>query len=246
MIVYTSDMPTQGKLNEKVTEINVMPLTFGELLGYLGDEQLTPAREYIRALNYMVKVDQRVADISLLDVDYIMYLFKSLSASKDASLEFKVRCDHCGKVHNLKLHLNEISFKDIDDTLANIQSINIGGKTISLHYTTIGEFIKFISTVGRYNENIDIDVLKLASMLVCTPSESLNILLNAVQDDIALINYLQVSLLKLAEPVEVKCPKNTELRGTTATFSMSAVDIFHDILQSNQVINDKILFGKVS
>lgn len=246
MIVRTADMPTQGKITKLVQAINVYPLTFGELLKYLGDEQLTPTREYIKGLEFMISKDPGVGELSILDADYILYVFKALSASKEAKLNLTVKCDHCGEKHRMSLKLNQVEFSDIKPEALNIRSITLSGHDIKIRYTTINEFIKFVKELGRFVENTNIDTLKLASMFSLSASESMNLLNNSMQEDIALINYLDSLLFKIITPVVIPCPDHPELRGTTAAFTMSAVDIFRDIIQFNPVTNKQILFEQVS
>lgn len=245
MLVKTVDMPDQGKLSPLVEMVNIEPLTFGELLKYLGDEQLTPAREYIRSLNYLVNIDPNIGNLSILNADYILYVFKALSASKETKLVLSCKCEHCGKTHNHKMMLNEIEFKDVAEEAMKVKSVKLIDDHIKIKYPTINEFIKFVGRLGRYQENINIDTLKLASMLdVQVESSAVTIISNCRQEDIALINCLDNMWFKLVVPVPIPCPDNLDKRGTTATFSMSAVDIFLDIVQLNPITGDQILFGE--
>lgn len=238
-------MPTRGLLTKDVTQVEVFPLTFGELLKYLGDEQLTPAREYIRAFKFMISKDENIAKISLLDADYLSYVFGALSASKDAKITAACECKHCHKIHRQGVKLNEIQFNDITNEAMSIRQITLGGQDILFRYPTIKDFIDFVGSLGRFAENIKIDTLKLACMLDTNVNKAINAINNSVQEDIALINYLDSILFNLIKPVEILCPDHLDLRGTTATFSMSAVNIFRDIVQYNTITDDQILFREI-
>ena len=246
MILRTADMPTKGVLNPEVSMIDVPPLTFGEMLKYLNDEQLTPFRDYLHALEYIISRDPRIGMVSILDADYILYVFKAISSSKDSKLRITADCQHCHKKHSRLIDLNQVEYQDINEDALNIKEVELGEEKIKFRYPTISEFIKFASSVGRYKENLGIDVIKLASMLdTGSIEESVDLVMNATSEDIAVISYLDDQLFKIITPLEISCPTHPELRGTTAAFTLSAVDIFQDILQFNQVTESKILLRKV-
>lgn len=245
MIVRASDMPTGGKLSD-VGQVTIMPLTFGELLKYLGDEQMTPLREYIHALEWMKSIDPNIGRCSLLDADYLLYVFKALSSTKDAKIIINTECQHCHNTHSLSLHLNEIEFRDITDQALKIKEITLSDRKIRFKYVTIDEFILTVGKLGKIPTTFNIDIIKLVSMLNIFPGEALKLIERSVQKDIALINYLDTLLFQLIKPIEIKCPDNPNSRGTTAAFRMSAVDIFRSIIQLNPITNDQISFGEAS
>lgn len=238
-------MPTRGLLSD-VGQVTIMPLTFGELLKYLGDEQMTPLREYVHALNCMKAIDPNIGRCSLLDADYLLYIFKALSATKDARIVLNVTCDHCHKNHSATIHLNQIEFRDVSERALRIKDITLSGRKIRFKYVTIDDFIETVGKLGRIPEIFNVDTIKLVSMLGILPGEALKILERSVQEDIALINYLDTLLFQLIKPIEVQCPDNRNLRGSTATFRMSAVDIFRSIIQLNSITDNQISFGEVS
>lgn len=243
MIVKVSDLPTQGRLTFSVTDFEITPLTFGELLRYLGDEQLTPTREYVRALSYLVSRDPNIGELKILDADYIIYIFKAISSTKDAKLSLGCTCPHCHKYHQKDVKLNSISFNDISEQALTVKSVKLLDRTVKIKYTTISEFISFVGNLPRKIENVNIDTLKLLSMLDVPAMDMVAILEKSVQEDIALINYLDNIWFKLVDPVEINCTEYTERR-TTVAFQMSAVDIFRSIVQLNPVTPDQILFGE--
>ena len=75
MLINSSQLPDKGKRSSGVGSFNIYPLTFRELLRYLGDEQTTETQEYVRALTYMVQLDPEIAKVSLLNADYLIYIF---------------------------------------------------------------------------------------------------------------------------------------------------------------------------
>ena len=245
MLINSSQLPDKGKRSSGVGSFNIYPLTFRELLRYLGDEQTTETQEYVRALTYMVQLDPEIAKVSLLNADYLIYIFKALSASKDLKLILRCNCEYCGKPHSVSVKLNAIEFNDLSDKALSIKYVTINGKKIRFGYSTIGDFIAFIGRLGRYEDNIGIDALKLACMLKLPIDESLKVISNAHQDGIAVIHKLDQMLFNLIEPIYIKCPEHKELRGTAATFRMSAADFFQDVLQLSKLDEDSILFDEI-
>lgn len=239
-------MPTKGIISKQVNQVNIFPLTFGELLKYLGDEQLTTFREYIRAFQFMIKADPGIGELSILDMDYLLYIFKAVSSSKDSRLTITTKCSHCGERHSISLKLNQIEFYDIDEKYLTIDSINLDSTEIKIKYITINEFIYLSGKLDRKMEGLNIDLIKLACMLDLDIIAAINLLSKCQTEDIALINHLDNKLFKVIKPVEIKCPNNPNLRGTTATYTMSAVDIFRDIIRLNPIAENQISFREVS
>lgn len=233
-------MPTNGYLTFRVTQVDIKPLTFGELIKYLGDEQLTPSREYIRALKYLISKDPGIGELSILDADYILYIFKSISSSNESKLVVSCVCDHCKNKHSKSFKLNKIEFSDVNEQAMKIDHITLAGRQIKIKYPTINEFIEFFGKLGRFEDSREIDILKLLSMMDLNPNEAIPLLDNLIQGDIALINYLDTALFKLVKPLTIPCPDYPNLRGTTAAFVMSAVDIFRSIIHLNTTLTDKI------
>lgn len=245
MLINSSQLPDRGKRSSGVGSFNIYPLTFRELLKYMGDEQTTETQEYVRALTYMVQLDPKVGMLSVLNSDYLVYVFKALSASKDLKLVLSCKCDYCSKNHTLSVPLNQIEFNDLSDKALNINSIKINDLKIRIQYTTIAEFIAFVGKLGRFDDSLGVDALKLASMLKLPVNDAIRIISEATQEGIAVIHELDGLLFNLIEPIYIKCPEHKNLRGTAATFRMSAADFFQDVLQLNRVSEDSILFDEI-
>lgn len=204
MIVYSRDLPTKGLVaRAKVCELT--PMNFGELLKFLGDEQLTSLREYVRNLECMIKHDPRVGDFSLLDADNLLFMFQVVTINKSLSIPITIRCPHCGKFHTKSINSNEIEFTDLSEDALEIFKVKLDGKYHSIKYVTISEFIEKVSKLPRYIESEKLNLVKLITMLDVPVSMAANLVLNAVQEDISTLNYLDNLWFDLISPIEIKC-----------------------------------------
>lgn len=244
MIVYSRDLPTRGYLS-KIDQFKLNPMNFGEILKYLGDMELTKLRDYIKDLQYLIERDPKIADVNLLDAEYILFLFKLITINKELKFKINVPCKECDKeYHSISVSSADLSFKDIPNEYMSIQTVELGGETILFKYPTIAEFIEFVAELPRYIEDIRIDVIKLASMLDIHPQIALKKIMEAEGEDITMINVLDNMLFDSVQPIQTICPVTK--RGITAPVPLSAVDIFRSILESNPIATTKIQFRQIS
>jgi hypothetical protein len=223
MILTKSDLPSQGFFSvAEDNTIEIKPLTFGELIRYLGDPQLDKIREYIRALNFLINKDPRIGQVNILDADYLIYLFKAVSSSKGASFSVSAVCTKCKSNLSTQVKAKNLFVNKITNEGLTIDSINLANQDIKIRYITINEFINFISRLDLLgNNDLPIDVIKLASMLeVDSPNKALSYITEASLDDISLISYLDSLWFHTVQPIKLNCHNCKDEGGATVGFAV--------------------------
>lgn len=246
MVIIDNDTPTEGYLT-KFEKADIFPLTFKELLKYIGDEQMNKTREYLRALEYMIQRSPSLDLASILDADYLIYLFKSISTSKSAEFTVSVKCSHCGNIHTNVIKTSNISYSPIDKKNMSLTQVELGGRQVPIIFRTIGDFIKFAYKVLSVSPELSIEELRLISLLGVSIKDAVTLVTEATTDDISTISYLDNTLFSSMNSIIILCTeeKHKDKRGTTASVSLSAVDIFRDIVQLNRIEQHKLQFGEV-
>lgn len=247
MIIYSRDLPTRGLLGGR-SSANIYPMKFDELLEFIGDQQLTSFREYISKLSVLVNKDPNIGEFSLLDADNILFLFDAITINKQLTFPITVKCPYCGKNHTVQVKSNEVEFRDLPDKAISILTVKLNDKLYPIKYITINEFINKIAKLPRYLENKSINTIKLISMIDTPLTVSTNLVLSATQEDIATLVLLEKLWFNLINPIKVECDipdsETNEKRYFTAAISLSAVDTFQKIFESNPVTEDKIQFSE--
>lgn len=243
MIVYSRDLPTRGFLSS-VDQVTITPMNFGQILKYIGDEELTKLRDYVKGLTYLIEHDPRIAKVNILDAEYLLFLFKLVTINKELKFRVNVPCPECKQLHPITVSSADLSFKDIPNEYMSIQTVELGGEEILFKYPTIQDFIDFVSELPRYVDELRIDLIKLACMLDLHPQVAISMILEASGEDITLINVLDNMLFDSVQPIKTICPETK--RGITASVPLSAVDIFRSIVESNPITAAKIQFRQIS
>lgn len=246
MQITSQYLPTMGRDKGDQT-FTLRPLTYKEIYDYINNEELSPIRYFIKDLKLLESIDPNLANASILDATYLIYLEKALTISEELSFNYSYKCPHCGKIHKGSINSQSIVFRDIDQRYLELNSIVLQDTELPFKIPTISEFISFASRIPRKLENIDINIIKLASLFSWMYDKNVGYLidkfLNATRDEIKLITLLKSVYFELIEPIKVKCEKGGE---TVVALGDVTTDMFHLLLSNTTIDRSKIQFKQAS
>lgn len=245
MIVLESDCPTMGRFSLKKNEFSLRPLVYSEILDYVNNKELTDYRSFLKDLKILLKMDQRIAEASILDADYLIYLMKALTISDELKLTLSYHCQACNEVHVFQTDSRNIIFNDLDEQYYRLDFIKIDGTEYRFTPPTIGEFLDKAGDLDRKSESLGLDFIRFASLFPENPLKTTVRLFSEVTgSDAKLIHLLTHIFFNLVEPIKHVCKKKGG--ETTVGIRLSSVDIFQVLFQSNRVNSNQISFKQVS
>jgi hypothetical protein len=245
MILYTRDFPSKG-YGCNVESIEIRPLTYKELVDYTNNDELTKLRKFKKDLDYLVLMSPQAEDLYLIDLEYVLFMMKMVTISKEHTFRFRYTCDCCHKSKTATIGSQSIVFRDIDERYLTLDHIELGGKNLPFRLTTLAEFKAFIAKLPRQIETTPLDTIKLASMLwdrtAMSPAEVIGLINNAVGDEIKLVSYLKSALLQPIKPITLRCEKGGE---TVVALSDVTTDLFPLTLLNRRLDITKIHFKQI-
>lgn len=244
MIVYSRDLPSKG-VGTSIDQYELHPLNFKELMDYVGNDEFTKLRYYIKDLRILLKQQDKIGSASIIDADYLIYLMKVLTISDEVKFTYSYKCKCCGQRVSGSISSTNLVFREIDPRYFTLYKINIGGVDLYWHQVTIEEFIDYTAKLPRNMEFPDLKLIKLASMFTSdqTPIQKvLEIFHNATGDDIKTLLFVKAAYFDVVKPVTLKCEKGGE---TVVGLNDLTTDMFHLLLQNRRLDPSKIHFKQI-
>lgn len=258
MQILTSQLPSGG-YGYDFPSVSVSPLNFLQITKYLENMPQTsdPLEKYLYDFKMLVDEDEKVLDLYIMDIDFLIFYKKLCTISEDLSYNVKVKCPDCGKLIEKRVTLTEdIHFKQVDPKIMEGATVELGGSTFETRVPTGREFNKVFEIYLKYRKVTDLKLIKTISLFKdfdIRANEIEKCVLEAKHSDITLLLALQELYFDQVEPVTLKCPdcnkkknkkaKEEERRGVVAVSVDSLiVDFFRDLCDNSPIDGSKILF----
>lgn len=244
MKCLVSSLPSKGlTLQDKsITEIDLKPLTYRQLVQYTNRTYENTVDQDIAEIELFIMPDIPVWNkLSAYDLSSILFTRKYISATYNDDL---ILTDKFGAYY--KVPISDITFKDINEELLHIKSIEINDKVYPFKVPTIEDYYNTLVAVSNVLTSQDFwlnryDCMILASIGTTTINarDYINAYANASGDDIITIKYLDKLLNNTVNDVTVKGKKsNGEDGGDDRVISINKLipDIFR-LIQQNRLLN---------
>lgn len=246
MIFYSRDFPSQGRASE-VDHVNLMPLNYGQLIEYINNDELTKLRSYMRDVNLLLKMDPGASKVSVIDLDYVIYMMKVLTISDELKYKYSYTCECCHKKVSGTISSKNLIFRDIDPRYFELLDITLGGIKLTYTGATVEKFQKFCAKLPRLMEDFDVKILKLASMFwdeesMMHPGKVVDLFLKATHDEVKLVAYLKSAYFDTIKPFTMTCEKGGK---TVVALNDATTGLFRRVLQNGELKTDKIHFREV-
>lgn len=253
MQILTSQLPSGG-YGYDFPSVSVSPLNFLQITKYLENMPQTsdPLEKYLYDFKMLVDEDEKVLDLYLMDIDFLIFYKKLCTVSEDLSYSIKVKCPSCGEMIGKKITLTEdIHFKQVDPKIMEGATIELGGSKFETRVPTGREFNKVFEVYLKYRKVTDLKIIKTISLIKdfdIRANEIERCVLGATHSDITLLLALQELYFDQVEPITVYCPKcdkgkkKEERRGVAVSVDSLIVDFFRDLCDNSPIDGSKILF----
>ena len=98
MIISKFDLPSKGKFIKDADNLDIKPLTFKKLLDYIESVEIGDTPKLIKDLKLLVSNGVDLSKVSLLDMDYAIFMMKSITISDDIKFNSSSKCNSCGSL----------------------------------------------------------------------------------------------------------------------------------------------------
>lgn len=225
-------------------------MTFIEICKYLENVPTDdPLEKYLFDIKQLIEEDERILDMYLFDVDFLIFYKKLCTVSSDLSYKISVKCPHCGKDIVKRVDMNkDITFRTVDEKVMNGATIELGDNRYEARIPTVRDFMKVFEVYLKFRKVTDLKIIKTISLIKDFDIKANQIerdVLGATHSDITLLLALQDLYFDHVEPVDVvchACSNNEERRSVTVSVGSLIVDFFRELIINSPIDESKILF----
>ena len=250
MLLTPKHLPSQGKFIYNQPGLNVLPLTFRQIVNYMSHPEANDVLAYRKDLKLLEENGINLEFVSLLDADYLVYFMKSLTISDSLKYITTVTCPHCGEKIQTEIYTADFQFLDYEDSKVP-SKITLGGKEYEIEVPTIADFIKCLDNYSRNNASLDLDHIKLLSVFKeynQNPRIIEGEVLNVRGSDAGILLWLEGLLFDRVSPIKVQCP-NCSGGGGQVSVSVNIDHInrtfFRDFMWNNPITEDQVHFKQI-
>lgn len=253
MEILTQNLPSGG-YGYDFPSITLRPMTFMDIIGYIESAPTDKLSKYLFDIKWVTHDDPKINSCYIMDLDYLIFIKKMISVSKDTALSFSVKCPECGSNIDAKVNIKDVLFKAVDPAIMEGATVELNGSMYSIKPPTVKEFLDVFSKYLRYRKISDLDTIKLISLIKefdNSPNKVERDVFGATHDDITALLLLKELYFDRVEPVKLYCQvcnKNKsreERRYVTVRINDLIVDFFREITRSNPITQDKIQFKQI-
>lgn len=231
--------------------INIKPMTYLNIVEYLESVPEDKLSKYLFDIRWVSLDDPNIRNCYIMDLDYLIFMKKLITVSKDLSLNVSIKCPICGSKIEGKIKLEDIIFKAADSSVMEGAIVEIGGNKYNIKPPTVSEFESVFSNYLRCRKINDLGVIKLISMVTefkVRPNKVEDLIVNAEHEDVTMLMALKELYFDRVEPIKLLCEKcnkglsKEERRYQTVRVDNLIVDFFREIPRYNKLTSDKIKF----
>lgn len=231
-----TSLPTKGVTikNPSVTYIDINPLKYKQLKDFTNRTYVTDIDKTIAEIECFIQDIDNWRDLSAYDLSSIIFTREYISATyKEEIIVTSGGVDY-------KVPIADITFKDLNEELLKIKSIELQDRVFPFKIPTILEYYQTLITVSSELKSDDFWLNKYDCMILAAiglnPSnfdEYLKIYAEAAGDDIVTIKYIDRLLNNQVNDVTVKGQGGDD---RVISIQKLISDIFR-LIQNNRLLN---------
>jgi transcription elongation factor Elf1 len=206
MQLLTEKLPSGYKYN--FISLNIKPMNFAQILEYMENVPSDEVEKLYFDYKTVLQDDSNVDNLLLCDLDYVIFLKKCLTISKDEEFDTSVKCPVCGSELKTRISLKKIEFNKLDSGLMDGMTIGIGGNYHDIMMPTVSEFMKIFANYRKYKKITDLKIIKLVALFteVSVYQQKIeNIVINSTYEDISMLTMLSKLYYDVVKPYRVDC-----------------------------------------
>lgn len=197
--VSTTDLPTEGKLGVKVS--NMKPASLSTIISY--DTAIRNKNDNIKLLsgiNILLAEDKDILEFPLLDLNALLYVKKMISSCTGEYINIPTGCITCKSINDYRITLEDVTFSEDVKYATELRSIKLGSKSYKVRHPSIKDFSSTLSV----NLSKPLPLIYLASLL---PELSIVQLAKAEGKEAYILNIIAKAYMTTTKPLSKKCPK---------------------------------------
>jgi len=249
MEVLLLDCPSRGQGSSRRSSITIRPFPFLKLTEYLENVPTHPLDKCLYDIKWLEADDPNILDCELVDLDYFIFLKKSITIAKDINYTTTFYCPNRNHLNHLPIKLSQISFNKLDYKKIGVGTVKLNGRWRAIGPPTIREFLSVLNLYIRVQKVKDLDMVKLLSLFrefQMDPNTLERDILEAEGDDVTLLTLLSELYFSVVQPVKttcLSCNKETgERRDLAIGINSLIANFFREVIDNNPITTDKILF----
>lgn len=251
MLIPSSQLPSKGLFTKDKVNIDIYPLTFKQLLDYMETPEVTPIGKLRKDLKVLSSMGVDLNKVSLLDMDYLIFMYKAITIKDNVKFNSSSTCAYCGGAIDFSFKMTDISFQSFDEednripTQINLSNDEEEKIMMEIRIPTIAEYLKIVEEVLSMSPDIKLAQIRLYSLFAeweTNPMKIVNLINNATRRAAGNLLFLDHACFGRVEPIEFlcgHCGRNTEsgidILGITENF-------FSDFLRNNGPDESQVLF----
>lgn len=250
MLLTAKHLPSQGKFILNQPGIQILPLTFKQIVKYMSHPESNDVLRYRRDLLLLEENGVNLEDVSLLDADYLIHFQKSITISDSLRYISTIKCPHCGNDIQKEVDSADFQFLDYEDNKVP-SKVKLNGKEFDVWIPTVAEFLRVLDNYVQTHAEVDLDQLKLLSIFKDynkSPRVIENEVLNCRGNGAAVLLWLDGLLFDRVKPIEVQCP-NCSGGGEHVSININIDHInrtfFRDFLWNNPITENEVHLEQV-
>lgn len=236
--------------------IKIMPMKFAEILEYVENVPKNEVDKFYFDYCVLKADDPNVDNLLLPDLEYVIFMKKAITLSKESSFIVTIDCPECHNKFRQRITIpNDVKYSRIDKQFINGIQVEVNGEIHSVKVPTVTEFMRVFSNYHRLKNITDMKIIKLIALFqsaTVLPNKYENLVTQATYDDITLMTMLSQLFYEIVEPVKVYCPScNREItnpnekRGMVVEINSLITDFFRDVIINNGLTESKIILREV-
>jgi hypothetical protein len=243
MLLLSNDIPSKGEYSLS-PPLTFRPFTFLEILEYSNEVTGSSIKDYLRDINWLIRLDPGVLNHSLYDLDYLIFIMKVHTISDDREFQSDIQCD-CGTMNRFRFNLADFSFDELDPKEELVSRVLIGGYKYKIRIPTIGQFLDILKTYSLYNKTDKVEIVKLISMFSefdSMPNDVEMAILNSNRKDISILYMLETKYLSNVKSVNRTCTGCNKEGGMAVGIGSLIANMFRDVLLNNPIDESQVQF----
>ena len=240
MKFLVSSLPTKGITipNGLIRELDINPLTYKQLVKFTNKDYINDIDKTIAEIENFITDIHHWELLSAYDLSSILFTRKYISATLNNELLLRYN----GKDYSIPL--DSITFKDFNEELLNIKTVDINGKTFLFKVPTIKEYLEALRAVSSVSTDeelwlnkYDVMILTALGLNQSNVRDMLYDYSNASGDDVVTIKHIDNLLNNTVNDVTIKDANGGD---KVVDVNRYATDIFQLIYLNRPLNTSKI------
>ena len=244
MIISNANLPSQGKFSKYKSNLEILPFTFRQLVQYTSHPEPDEVAQYKKDIEYLHKNGVNLEHVSLLDLDYLIFMQKAISISEDVKFSSST-IDENGDNINFEFNISQITFKNFDDFKIP-SKVTLDNLDYKIMIPSVSQFVDNLDRYMQYNQEVDLSIIKLLSVFKDyskSPYDLEKVIMNSRSGgpDAATLFYLDSYIFDRVNEIEVK-RSNKDSLSVSIDITKLTKDFFRLYLILNKPTEHQVYF----